>query len=167
MSDALFRQSVPVFIRMLGNLKDILAKAKAYGAQMKIEDEVLLQSRLYPDMFPLVRQVQIAADFAKGAGMRMAGLEVPKYEDNEASFDELIGRLERTLDLLAGLKPEQFAGSAERVITLSFRPDQPMAGEIYLIDFALPNFYFHLTTAYAILRHNGLAIGKQDFIGKV
>ncbi|MBI2382424.1 MAG: DUF1993 domain-containing protein [Gammaproteobacteria bacterium] len=167
MSQALFRQSVPVFIRMLSNLKSMLAKAKTYAQDKKVDESVLLQARLFPDMFPLVRQVQIAGDFAKGAGARLAGVEVPKYEDNETSFDELIARLARTIDFLSGLKAEQFEGCAERVITLPFRPDQPMKGEVYLIDFAIPNFYFHVTTAYALLRHNGLAIGKQDFVGEI
>ena len=167
MSEALFRQSVPVFIRMLGNLKNILKKAKTYSEEKKIEEAVLLQARLFPDMFPLVRQVQIAGDFAKGVGARLSGQEVPKYEDSEGTIDELIARLDKTIAYLQPLKPEQFAGAAERVVTLPFRPDQPMGGEVYLIDFAIPNFYFHATTSYAILRHLGLGIGKGDFVGEV
>lgn len=167
MSDALFRQSVPVFIRMLGNLKGILSKAKTHAAEKKIEETVLLQTRLFPDMFPLVRQVQIASDFAKGASGRLAGQEPPKYEDNETSFDALIARLDRTIDYLRSLREEQFQGAADRVVTLNFRPDKPMKGDIYLIDFAIPNFYFHVTTAYALLRHNGLTLGKPDFIGEI
>lgn len=167
MSDALYRQSVPVFLRMLGNLKTILEKARSYAEEKKIDDAVLLQARLFPDMFPLVRQVQIAADFAKGACARLAGLDAPKFEDNETSFAEILTRLDRTIAYIQTFKPEQFAGAGERVITLPFRPEQPMKGEVYLIDFTIPNFYFHVTAAYSLLRHNGLAIGKKDFVGQV
>lgn len=167
MSQALYRQSVPVFIRMLGNLKTMLEKAHRYAADKKIDETVLLQARLYPDMYPLVRQVQIATDMAKGAGARLSGQDVPKYEDNEATFEALLARVEKTIGFLKTIQPQHFEGCAERTITLPFRADKPMQGDVYLIDFAIPNVYFHITTAYAILRHNGLGLGKGDFIGDV
>jgi uncharacterized protein len=166
MSLTMYQASVPVFTRMLTNLAAILSKAEAHAAARKIEPEVLLNTRLYPDMLALVRQVQLAADFAKGAGARLAGIEVPKYADEEASFEELRQRIGKTLDFLKGLKTAQIEGSEEREITLTIA-GEPMTftGQAYLLFFAVPNFYFHVTTAYDILRHCGIEIGKRDFIG--
>ena len=164
----MYQASVPVFIRMLKNLAAILAKGATYAEAKKIEPTVLINSRLYPDMFPLARQIQIASDVAKGCGARLAGLEPPKFEDNEATFPELFARIDNTVAYLETLKPEQIDGSEHRTITLQIR-NQTMTflGMPFLLNFALPNFYFHVTTAYDILRHCGIEIGKQDFIGKV
>ncbi|AUX25059.1 hypothetical protein SOCEGT47_056020 [Sorangium cellulosum] len=167
MAISMYRSSVPVLVKMLGNLSAILTKAAAYAESRKIEPRVLLDARLAPDMFALTRQVQIATDLAKGCGARLAGVEVPKYEDNEASFDELQARLEKTIAFLNGLGPEQIDGSEEREITVPTRREPlRFLGEAFLLEWVLPNFYFHVTTAYAILRHNGLDIGKLDYLGQ-
>jgi hypothetical protein len=166
MSLSMYQASVPVFTRMLNNLAAILAKAEAHAAARKIEPAVLLNTRLYPDMFALLRQVQLASDFGKGAGARLAGIEVPQYADEEASFEQLRQRIAKTLDFLKGLKPAQIDGSEERAITLTIA-GEPMTftGQVYLLFLAMPNFYFHVTTAYAILRQCGVEIGKRDFVG--
>lgn len=167
MKISMYQASVPTFILMLNNLSAILEKAAVHAEAKKIDPAVLINSRLYPDMFALSRQVQIATDNAKGCVARLAGLEPPKYEDNEASFPELIARLRKTTDYLAGFKPEQIDGSEEKTITLKFRDSsRTFVGMPYLLNYALPNIYFHIVTAYAILRHNGVDIGKQDFLGK-
>jgi uncharacterized protein len=166
MSLSMYQASVPVFTRMLTNLSAILSKAEAYAAARKIEPAVLLNTRLYPDMFAFVRQVQLASDFAKGAGARLAGIEVPKYADEESSFEELRQRIGKTLDFLKGLKPAQIDGAEGREITIPIA-GEPMTftGQVYLLFLAMPNFYFHVTTAYAILRQCGVEIGKRDFVG--
>ncbi|WP_437549582.1 DUF1993 family protein [Sorangium sp. So ce367] len=166
MTISMYQASVPVLVRMLGNLSAILTKAAAYAEAKKIEPRVLLDARLAPDMLSLTRQVQIASDSAKGCGARLAAVDVPKYEDNEASFDELQARIAKTVAFLNSLRPEQIDGSEDRDVTIPTR-DQPLQfkGLVYLVNFVLPNFYFHVTTAYAILRHNGLEIGKLDFLG--
>lgn len=166
MSLSMVDASVPVFRQMLGSLAAILDKAESHAAARKIEPAVLLQSRLYPDMFPLVRQVQIAADFAKGACARLAGVEVPRYEDNEQTFGELKERIAKTLAFIGDLPVDAIAASEERDISFTVAGNaREFKGQPYLLHYALPNFYFHLTTAYAILRHNGIEIGKKDFIG--
>ncbi len=166
MTISMYEASIPVFIRMLKNLTAILQKGAAYAEAKKIEPTVLVNSRLYPDMFPLARQVQIASDAAKGCGARLAGREPPKFEDNEATFPELLTRIEKTIAYLETLKPEQINGSEQRTITLQIRKNtMTFLGMPFLLNFALPNFYFHVTTAYDILRHCGVEIGKQDFIG--
>ncbi|WP_437297815.1 DUF1993 domain-containing protein [Sorangium sp. So ce426] len=166
MTISMYQASVPVLVRMLGNLSAILTKAAAYAEAKKIEPRVLLDARLAPDMLSLTRQVQIASDSAKGCGARLAAVDLPKYEDNEASFDELQARIAKTVAFLNSLRPEQIDGSEDRDVTIPTR-DQPLQfkGLVYLLNFVLPNFYFHVTTAYAILRHNGLEIGKLDFLG--
>lgn len=166
MTISMYDASVPVFTQMLNSLSAILDKAEAYAAARKIDPAALLQARLYPDMFPLTRQVQIAADFAKGGCARLAGVEVPRYDDNEASFADLKQRIAKTVAFIQGLPREAIASSEERDITLTVAGN-PMEfkGQPYLLHWALSNFYFHATTAYAILRHNGLEIGKRDFIG--
>ena len=168
MSISLYQASVPVFQQFLGSLRAVLAKAEAHAAAHKIEPTVLLQARLYPNMFTLTRQVQIAGDFAKGAPARLAGLEPPKYEDNEASFAELLARIDRTSAFLKTLKAAQIDGQEERTIELKVG-GQPMTfkGQPYLLHFALPNFFFHAAAAYAILRHNGVELGKRDFMGQM
>jgi uncharacterized protein len=166
MSISMYRASVPVFKRMLGNLDRILDKAAAYAQERKIEPTVLLHARLAPDMFHLIRQVQIATDQAKGTVARLAGEEPPKYEDSEASFADLKDRIARTIAFLDSVPEAKLEGSDTREVAL------PVGGQTmkfkgldYLLGFGTPNVYFHVTTAYAILRHNGLAIGKGDFIG--
>jgi hypothetical protein len=168
MTLSMYQASVPVFLQGLKNMSAILDKAVAQAAERKIDPAVLLNDRLAPDMFPFVRQVQIASDHAKGAPARLAGLEVPKFDDVEKSFDEVQQRLARVTEFVKSIDPARIDGSEEREITLSIG-GQPMTfkGQTYLLHFALPNFYFHLTTAYAILRHNGIAIGKRDFIGTI
>ena len=163
---SMYEASIPVFIRMSKNLAAIVAKAAAHAEAKKIDPAVLINSRLYPDMFPLVRQIQIASDAAKGCAARLAGLEPPKFEDNEATFPELLTRIDKTVAYLETLKPEQIDGSEQRTITLQIRNRTvTFLGMPYLLNFALPHFYFHVTTTYDILRHCGVEIGKQDFIG--
>jgi hypothetical protein len=153
-------------IRGLQSLDAILDKAAAWAESRKIDPSVLLNARLAPDMFPLVRQVQIAADFAKSPIARLAGIEVPKFEDNEASFADLKARIAKTLDFVRSVPADKLAGGAERQIEWKAGPnDMSMKGMPYYVGYALPNFYFHLAMAYAILRHNGLDLGKKDFLG--
>lgn len=166
MSNLMYSMSVPVFSRMLGNLSGILDKSAAYAEERKIEPSVLLNARLYPDMFPLTLQVRIAGDYAKGAAARLTGNEPPKYEDNETSFAELKARIARTLEYAQSHDPERFQGSDERDIELKIRGEmRRFKGAHYLAHIVLPNFYFHVTTAYDILRHNGVQLGKADFAG--
>ena len=163
---SMYTLSVPVFDRYLGNLMNLLDKGAASAAERKIDETVLTAMRIYPDMFPLTRQVLIAADFAKGACARLAGAEVPKYEDNEKTFAELKARCQKTRDFLATLKSEQFEGAETRVVTLPIAgTPTEFVGLPYLTGFALPNFYFHITTAYNLLRQAGVPLGKRDFVG--
>ncbi|MDF3936182.1 DUF1993 domain-containing protein [Pseudomonas citronellolis] len=166
MSLSIYQISVPVFIRMLGNLSAILAKADAHAQAKSIDPAVLLGARLAPDMFPLSRQVQIASDAAKGCGARLAGIEIPSFADDEKSFADLQARITKTIDFLKGLKPEQFEGAETREITIK-TPSRELhfKGLDFLLGFANANFYFHVTTTYAILRHNGVELGKMDFLG--
>jgi len=167
MSSPMYTHSVPVFKQMLTALKTILAQTDAQATAKSIEPDAYLQARLYPDMFPLLKQVQIAADFARGVSARLAGIEVPSYDGKETSFADLDGLLTRTLAFLDGVPASGFEGSEAKEIVL--RPGTPkekkMNGEAYLAHYGLPQFFFHVTTAYAILRHNGLAIGKRDYMG--
>lgn len=166
MNISMYTASVPVFKHVLGSLSDILDKAEAHATAKKIEPSALLQARLFPDMFTMRRQVLIATDFAKGTCARLAGVDVPKYEDNEQSFDELQARLAKTVAFLDTFKSAQIDGSEERDITIQIGPDtKHFKGQPYLLHYALPNFYFHVTTAYAILRHNGIELSKRDYIG--
>ncbi|MFZ4808449.1 MAG: DUF1993 domain-containing protein [Hyphomicrobiaceae bacterium] len=160
--------SAPVFIQLLTALSGLLDKAEAHARARKIEPKVLLEQRLFPDMFAFVRQVQLTSDFAKGACARLAGVEVPVYDDNEQSFPELKARIARTIDFVKSLKPADFEGAETRDVTIRIAGKPVvMKGEPYLLHFALPNFYFHATTAYAILRHAGIELGKLDFVGTV
>ena len=164
---SMYQASVPTFIRMLQNLAAILEKAAAHAEAKKIDPAVLIAGRLYPDMFPLGKQVQIAADGAKGGAARLAQLEPPVYEDNEVTFADYVARLRKTVAYLQTLKPEQIDGSEDRTVTWSTRKStKSMQGMPYLLGHVLPNLYFHVTTAYAILRHNGVEIGKGDFLGR-
>jgi hypothetical protein len=164
----MYAVAIPPMIKSLTNLRAILEKAIVYAEAKKIDPAVLVTARLYPDMYPLLRQVQIATDVAKGAASRLAGLEPPKYEDNESTIPELLARLDKTIALLESFTPDQINGSEEKTILLP-RHDRTstFTGLEYLTDFVLPNVYFHVTTAYGILRHNGLEIGKTDFLGEV
>lgn len=166
MSFTMYSASIPVFRQILTALSAVIDKAEAHASTRNIEPSALIQARLFPDMFPFARQVQIAADFAKGAGARLAGVEVPKYEDNEVTFAELKHRIAKTLDFIESLPREAIEASAERDITVgSGEKTRQFKGQPYLVHYALPHFYFHATTAYDILRHNGVEIGKKDFIG--
>jgi uncharacterized protein len=168
MSFGMYQASVPAFLTMLNNLTAILDKAEAYAAEHKIDPAVMLAWRLAPDMFPLTRQVQIAADFAKGTTARLAGAQVPSYPDEEESFSELKARIAKTIEFVKGFAAKHIDGSESRDITLTVGgQEMHFKGEAYLVHFALPNFYFHVTTAYDILRGCGVAIGKRDFMGAI
>ena len=163
----MYQASVPVFVRALNNLAVILEKAAAHAEARKIDPAVLINTRLYPDMLPLSRQVQIASDSAKGGAARLAGGEPPKYEDNEASIPDLIARLRKTVAYLESIKPEQIDGCEDKTVSWKTQTTtRTMQGMPYLLSHVTPNVYFHTTTAYAILRHCGVEIGKQDFLGK-
>lgn len=166
MTISMYAASAPRFANMLRNLDAILAKAQANAVARKIDPNVLLAARLAPDMFPLLKQVQIACDHAKGAAARLAGVEVPKYEDTEQSFEDLRTRIARTMAFVESFQAGQIDGSEEREIALKAGGrEMSFKGMQYLLGYALPNFYFHLVTAYNILRHNGVDIGKRDYIG--
>ncbi len=167
MSISMYQASVPVLARTLNNLVNILEKGAAHAEAKKIEPSVLLNSRLFPDMFALTRQVQIATDMAKGCVARLAGDEPVKFDDNEASFADLIARVRKAIGIVEGYKAPQFEGSETRDIVLkSPRGEMNFKGLPYLQGFVLPNVYFHVTTTYNILRHNGVELGKMDFIGQ-
>jgi hypothetical protein len=166
MTFSMYSASAPVFKQVLNSLAAIINKAEVHAAEKKIDPAALLQARLFPDMFPFTRQVQVAADFAKGAAARLAGVEVPKYEDNEQTFAELKARIAKTVAFIDGLPQDGFEASAQRDITTgSGEKAKQWKGQVYLMHYALPHFFFHATTAYDILRHNGVDIGKKDFIG--
>ena len=168
MTISMYQASVPVFVKGLTNLRAILEKAAAHAQAKKIDDTVFASARLFPDMLPLTGQIQIATDFARGTTARLAGTEMPKWEDNEKTLAELIARVERTLEYVKPFTAAQLDGTEGKEITRPIR-GQPktFTGLNYLLQFALPNFYFHSTTAYAILRHNGVEIGKPDFLGSL
>ena len=167
MTSPMYNHSVPVLKQMLTALKANLALADAHAAAKSIEPDALLQARLFPDMFPLVKQVQIAADFARGITARLSGTDVPTHESRERSFADLDGLLDMTLAFVGSVDAAKFEGSESRDIVL--RPGTPkekrLSGEAYLANYGLPQFFFHVTTAYAILRHSGLALGKKDYMG--
>ena len=167
MTSSIYSASVPVFKQMLTALSDVLKKAEARATERNIEPNALLQARLFPDMFPLVRQVQIAADFSKGVSSRLAGVEVPSWPDTEVTFADLQALIAKALAYIGALDAAQFDGSENKEIVL--RPGTPkekkLVGSAYLQNYGLPQFFFHVTTAYAILRHNGVEIGKRDYMG--
>ncbi len=166
MSLSFHQASVVAFTRTLINLKAVLARAKTHAQEHKIDEAVLITARLYPDMFPLSRQVQIASDTARGVAARLSGVEPPAFEDTEQSFDELTTRINRTLDYLRTLDVKAFDGAETREITRPVRgTPHTFTGLNYLMQFGVPNVYFHATTAYAILRHNGVPLGKWDYLG--
>ena len=167
MTSPMYSHCVPVLKQMLTALKSILARADAHVAAKSIEPEALLRARLFPDMFPLIKQVQIAADFARGIAARLAGVEVPVFEGKEQSLADLDALLDQTLAFIDGLAAVQFEGSEVKEVVL--RPgtakEKRLSGQAYLSNYGLPQFFFHVTTTYALLRHNGLDIGKRDFMG--
>ena len=167
MTVSMYDASVPVIKQMLVSLSELLAKAEAHAAEKKIEPAALLQARLFPDMLPLTRQVQIACDFGKSIPSRLARIEVPAYDDTEQTFEQLQARIARTLALIEGMDPGSFIGSEGIQIVL--RPGSPkertIAGQSYLLSYGLPQFFFHIAMAYALLRHNGVEVGKKDYMG--
>ncbi|NBS46100.1 MAG: DUF1993 domain-containing protein [Betaproteobacteria bacterium] len=166
MTTSLHSESTVVFKRFLANLRKILEKARDHAAAHKIDEAAILGDRLFPDMFPMSRQVQIASDAAKGAVARLAGLEIPSFADTEASFDELISRIDKTLAFIDSVPASAFDGAGQRQIVLTF-PSRRLefTGADYLRTWALPNFYFHIATAYGLLRSNGVPVGKMDYLG--
>ena len=167
MTLSMYQASIPVFKQLLGGLSAVLAKAEAHASAKKIDPNALLQARLYPDMFPLLRQVQVACDFAKSVSARLAGVEVPSFEDQEASFADLQSRIAKTLAFIDSLTTAQMAGSETRqIVTQAGTPKEKIfTGDSYLLNYGLPHFFFHTNTAYAVLRHNGVEVGKKDYIG--
>ncbi|MBT9265216.1 DUF1993 domain-containing protein [Pseudomonas sp. MG-9] len=167
MTISLYAASVPVFQQMLNALSDVLKKAEAHATEKNIDSNAFLQARLYPDMFPLVRQVQIAVDFAKGVSSRLAEVEIPKYDDTETTFAELQALIAKVLAYIGEIKPEQING--KEGIEIVTRPGTPkekrFSGQAYLLSYGLPQFFFHVTTTYALLRHNGVEVGKRDYMG--
>ncbi|MFT0545733.1 DUF1993 domain-containing protein [Allopusillimonas ginsengisoli] len=168
MTISLYAASLPVFKQMLNSMDAVLSKAEEHATTRKIDPNALLQARLFPDMFPLIRQVQVATDFARGVSARLAGAEVPKFEDNQQTFADLHELISKTLAFIDGFTPAQIDGQEDRTIVT--RPGTPkekkFTGQSYLLTYGLPQFFFHVTTAYAILRHNGVEIGKRDFMGQ-
>lgn len=163
---SMYQASVPVFVRGLESLATILNKAAAHAEARKIDPAVFVNARLAPDMFALARQVQIASDVAKGCVARLAGAEVPSYPDTETTFPDLAARVAKTIAFVKGFTAAQIDGSEERTVTLKMRGEErSFRGQAYLLNLALPNFYFHVTTTYDILRHNGVDLGKSDYLG--
>ena len=168
MSISMYQASVPAMIKTLENLAAILTKTAAHADARKIDHGAFLGARAFPDMLPLVRQVQLSSDFAKNGTARIAGVVGPKFPDNEASFEELQERLKKTVDFLKTLKPEQFDNAETREITVpSGGQPKTFQGLTYLVHSVLPQFYFHVTTAYLLLREGGVEIGKKDFVGQI
>jgi len=166
MALSIYEVSIPVFIRSFGNLQAILDKALAQSAADGIDPQTLVDARLAPDMLPLAGQIQRASDTAKGAGARLAGVDNPSFPDTETTFAELKARIDRTVEFLKSIPPEAFEGSETKSISMRNGAVQ-LDGRTYLLGHALPNFFFHVTTAYAILRHKGIAVGKQDYLGSL
>jgi uncharacterized protein len=166
MALSMYQASVPVFTHTLKNLSAILKKAEANAAERNIDPAVFVAARLAPDMHPLSRQVQIASDAAKGCVARLAGLDIPSFPDTEASFPELTARVQKTIDFMATATQAQIDGSEGKTIVLKFPGrEMSLSGQVFLLNFSLPNLFFHVTTTYDILRHNGVPLGKMDFIG--
>jgi uncharacterized protein len=168
MAISMYQVSVPRFIHMLGNLSKIFDKAEAYAEAKKLDPSVLPNARLYPDMLPLTAQVQIACDAAKGVAARLAGVDIPAFDDNEKTIADLKARIDRTVAFLKTMKAEQIDGSEEKDLVIKVGGnDTHYKGMVFLLGRSIPNFYFHVATAYDILRHNGVDVGKRDFIGTV
>jgi hypothetical protein len=160
----IYTYTVPMFIKLLGGLRNVLQKAEAHAREQGMSDEVMLADKLAPDMFPLVRQVQIACDNAKGAVARLSGVEMPTFDDSEKSFAELCARIDKTLAFVQSVPENSYEHAAERKVTLPYFPDKYMSGFDYAREYVIPNFIFHVVTAYAIVRKNGVAIGKMDYV---
>jgi hypothetical protein len=160
MDKSIYDFTIPIFARSLGGLKNVLQKASEHG----IDESMLLNDRLAPDMYPLARQVQIACDNAKGAAARLSGTEAPKFEDTEKTIAELQARIDKTLAFLSTVTLESFAGASERKITMPYFPNRVFTGFEYVREFSVPNFFFHFVTAYALVRKNGIPISKADYI---
>jgi hypothetical protein len=168
MKISMYEASIPTFLHTLRNLKTFLEKGVAHAEARKYDPNLLAATRLTADMLPLTRQIQIASDAAKGAAARLTGVDPPKFEDNEATLAELIARVDKTIDYLQGFKPEQFEGAEDRTITIPTRQQTfTFPGLIFLRHWAIPNFFFHVTTAYDLLRQNGVELGKADYLGRV
>jgi uncharacterized protein len=162
----MYQASIPALVRFLGNLSSILEKAASHAEAKKIDESVFINACLAEDMYPLSRQIQIATDMAKGCAARLAGIEVPRYEDNENTFADLQARIAKTIAFVQSVNVDQINGSEERKVTLKLHDKEiSFLGQAYLFNIVLPHFYFHITTAYAILRHLGLEIGKKDYMG--
>ena len=167
MKTSMYQTSIPTFTRVLNNLVAILEKGAAHADARKIDPTVLLNARLFPDMFPFTRQVQLAADTANSGAARLAGTEVPVHDNSESSFAELAARIRKTIAQLEAFKPEQLDGTEDKTITWQTRSStRSMQGLPYLMNHVLPNLFFHTTTAYNILRHNGVELGKMDYLGR-
>ena len=165
---SMYQSSVPPFVKMLRSLRGIVEKGAAYAVARKIEESVLLNARLYPDMLPFTFQIQVATDMARGGAARLAGQEPPKFEDNETTFGELVDRIDRTVAFIEGLDRKTFDGAEARSIVRPVRGEpHKFTGLSYLQQVVVPNLYFHVTTAYAILRHSGVELGKRDFLGEM
>ena len=163
---SMYDATIPPITRILNNLSTVLEKAKDHADAKKIDPSVLVDARLFPDMYPLSRQVQIATDMSKGAAARLAGVEIPKYEDNETTFDDLQARIAKTITFLESIKPEQLTGAETRDISITVgKTEMAFTGQQYLLNWVYPNVYFHVTTAYDILRHNGVELSKRDYLG--
>ena len=168
MSLSMYQASVPVFVRALKNLTGVLQKGEAFAAAKKIDQEVLINARLAPDMFPLSTQIQIATDIARRGVARLAGVEAPKFEDNEKTFADLDGRINRTITYLESFQPKQIDGTEDKPLTIEIGGNKMnFTGKEMLLNFSIPNVFFHTTVTYAILRHNGVEIGKKDFLGNM
>ena len=167
MTNAIYTTSIPVFTQMLGGLKEVLRKAEAHALEKKIDPNALLQARLFPDMFNLLRQVQVASDFAKSVSARLAGVDVPKMDDNEQTCADLQTRIDTVLAFINGLDVAKFDEAATReIVTQAGTPkEKRFTGQSYLLNYGLPHFFFHTTTAYCLLRHNGVEVAKKDYIG--
>jgi uncharacterized protein len=165
MNISVFEMTAPQFILSLQALKKVLSKGKIMADQKKMDAATLFQSRLAADQFPLGRQIQITCDVAKFCASRLTGLPAPSFEDKESSFEEFDARIDKTIEFLRQFKPEQFVGYEKRKVTFPWYPNNYLDGHNYLVQHAIPNFYFHLTTTYSILRHLGADLGKADYLG--
>jgi hypothetical protein len=165
MSISMYEASIPHFVRMLGNLSSIIDKAKTHAEIKKIDESVLINARLAPDMYPLSQQIRIAADMARACAARLAGIEIPQYDNNEATFDDFKARIAKTIAFIQGIEGEQIDHSYDQPITFKLADKEVVyLSQAYLLDVIIPHFYFHVTTAYAILRHHGVGLGKKDYI---
>lgn len=167
MTISMYKASAPIFVQFLTSLSNVLDKAAAHAEAKKIDPPALLNARLFPDMFPLVRQVRAATDHAVSACSRLAGVEPPSFANTEATIPELKERIGKTIDFIRGLTPAQIDGTEDKTITFTFPSGatREFTGQSLLLNFCLPNFYFHTSTAYDLLRHNGVELGKRDFMG--